>query len=96
MNGPKVEFSYVDELKRTLKDGFTPEEVASSMKTLLDTRAQARAQDAGLLNQIAAHELQGRTLQWDASLEAKIQALSLDQVNAAFRRHIDPAAVSIV
>jgi zinc protease len=96
VNGPKVEFSYVDELKRTLKDGFTAEEFTSSKKAFLDTRALARAQDAGLLNQIAAHELQGRTLQWDAALEAKIQALTLDQVNAAFRRHIDAAAVSIV
>jgi zinc protease len=96
VNGPKVEFSYMDELKRTLKDGFTAQEFAASKKAYLDTRALARAQDAGLLNQIAAHELAGRTLQWDAGLESKIQALTLDQVNAAFRRHIDPATVSIV
>jgi zinc protease len=96
VNGPKVEFSYVDELKRTLKDGFTAEEFATSKKAFLDTRTLARAQDAGLLNQIATHELQGRTMQWDAGLEAKIQALTLDQVNSAFRRHVDAAAVSIV
>jgi zinc protease len=96
VNGPKVEFSYVDELKRTLKDGFTAEEFATSKKAFLDSRTLARAQDAGLLNQIATHELQGRTMQWDAGVEAKIQALTLDQVNSAFRRHVDAAAVSIV
>ena len=29
-------------------------------------------------------------------LEAKIQALTLDQVNAAFRKHIDASQISIV
>jgi zinc protease len=29
-------------------------------------------------------------------VEAKIQSLTADDVNAAFRRHIDPNAVSIV
>ena len=31
-----------------------------------------------------------------ADLEAKIQALSVADINAAFRRHIDPNGVSIV
>jgi zinc protease len=96
VNGPKVEFSYMDELKRTLKEGFTPAEFASSKKAYLESRNSGRAQDAGLLNLIAAHELQGRTMKWDADLEARIQSLTLEQVNAAFRAHIDPAAVSIV
>ena len=38
----------------------------------------------------------GRTMKWDAQLEAKIQALTPEQINAAFRKHIDPAALSIV
>jgi zinc protease len=96
VNGPKVEFSYVDELKRTLKEGFTAAEFATSKKAYLDNRTAQRAQDNGLLNLIASHEMDGRTMKWDADLEAKIQALTLDQVNAAFRKHIDAAAVSIV
>ena len=35
-------------------------------------------------------------MQWDEQLENKIQSLTPDQINAAFRKHIDPAAVSIV
>ena len=60
-------------------------EFASSKKAYLETRTSGRAQDAGLLNLIATHELQGRTMKWDADLEAKIQSLTLEQVNAAFR-----------
>jgi zinc protease len=96
VNGPKVEFSFVDELKKTLKDGFTAAEVAEAKKAYLDTRANGRAQDAALLGQLASHELQNRTMQWDEQLEAKIQALTPEQINAAFRKHVDPSALSIV
>ena len=96
VNGPKVEFSFVDELKKTLKDGFTAAEVAEAKKAYLETRANGRAQDAALLTQLASHEQENRTFAWDQQLEAKIQALTPAQINAAFRKHIDPAAVSIV
>ena len=95
-NGPKVEFSYVDELKRTLKEGFTAKEVAEAKKAYLDGRMVARSQDAALMSQLAQHELQGRTMMWDEALEAKIQALTPEQINAAFRKNIDPAALAIV
>lgn len=35
-------------------------------------------------------------MKWDEQLEAKIQALTADEVNATFRRHLDPAALTIV
>src|SRR5205085_1452427 len=38
----------------------------------------------------------GRALQWDADLEAKIKALTPEQINAAMRRHIDPTKITII
>jgi zinc protease len=35
-------------------------------------------------------------MMWNEQLEAKIQALTPEQINAAFRRHVDPSTVSIV
>jgi zinc protease len=95
-NGPKVEFSYMDELRKTLKDGFTAAEVAEAKKAYLASRMVARSQDAALINVLAQHEQQGRTMKWDEQLEQKIQALTAGEINAAFRKYIDPAAVSIV
>jgi zinc protease len=95
-NGPKVEFSYMDELKKTLKEGFTAAEVAESKKAYLDARMVGRSQDAALMNQLAQHEQRGRTMKWDEQLEAKIRALTPEQINTAFRKYIDPSAVSIV
>jgi len=95
-NTPKVEASFKDELAQTLKSGFTDEEVAAAKKAFLDQRAVARSQEAGLLRLLASHEHLGRTMKWDDELENHIRALTADQVSAAFRRHIDPAVLSIV
>lgn len=95
-NGPKVEASFKDELDRTLKDGFTAKEVAEAKKAYLDARMVSRAQDAALLTLLASHELLGRTMKWDEQLERKLQALTPEEVNAAFRRHVDASALTIV
>jgi len=95
-NTPKVEASFVDELTKTARDGFTAAELAAAKKAIRDERIGARSSDSGLLNLISAREQYGRTLAWDDDLDAKLQALTLEQVNAAFRRHINPSQVSIV
>lgn len=94
--GPKVEFSFIDELKKVYKDGFTAAEIAEAKKALLDQRMVGRSTDGALLSLIAQHEQLDRPLKWDADLEAKLQALTPAQINAAFRKHIDPNGVSIV
>lgn len=96
VNGPKVEFSFMDELRKTLKEGFTATETAEAKKAYLAARMVGRSQDAALLNLLAQREQLGRTMKWDEQLEQKIQALTAEQVNAAFRKHIDPDSVSIV
>jgi zinc protease len=96
VNGPKVENSFMDELRKTWKDGFTNPEVSGAKKSYLDARTVSRSQDGALANLLAQRELQGRTLQWDEQLEQRIQVLTTEQINAAFRKHIDPEAVSIV
>jgi zinc protease len=45
---------------------------------------------------LASHLQLDRPLKWDADLEARMQALTVEQVNAAFKKHIDPAGLSIV
>jgi zinc protease len=94
--GPKVEACFVEELQKAYKDGFTAEEVAEAKKAILDARMIARSTDAALLTLIASHEQLNRPLKWDSDLEYKIASLTPAQINAAFRKHIDPTGVSIV
>jgi zinc protease len=95
-NAPKVESSFLDEVARTVRDGFTAEEVAAAKKSLLETQAVARSQDQTLTRLLANRQRFDRTLKFDESLEARIAALTPEQVSTAFRRHIDPAGLMIV
>ncbi len=95
-NTPKVEASFKDELSRTLAGGFSADEIAAAKNAWRDERKVGRSQDQSLLRLIMTREDYGRTLEWDEQMDAKIEALTLDQVNAAFRRHVDLSALSIV
>lgn len=96
VNMPKVEASFIDELKKTVRDGFTQAELDSAKRSYADSRKVARSQENGLAALIASHEQLGRTMFYDEQMETKIQALTLAQVNAAFRKYMDPAGVTIV
>jgi zinc protease len=95
-NMPKVEADFNEELARALKDGFTADEVEKAKKTWLDQRSQARTEDGSIANTLMSRERWGRTLLWDAKLEAAVAALTAEQVNEAFKRHVDAPAISIV
>jgi zinc protease len=95
-NAPKVEASFTDELQKTLGRGFTAEEVAAGKKALLDERMVGRSQDQSLLGLILTRENFDRTLAWDKEMDARIAALTPEQVTAAFRKRIDPASILIV
>jgi zinc protease len=95
-NVPKVEAAFQEELARALKDGFTADEVEKAKKTWLDERAVSRAEEMSIASLLQTRERWGRTLDWDAKLEAAVAALTPQQVNDAFRRHADPAALTIV
>jgi zinc protease len=70
--------------------------LAEAKKAFLDSRVVGRSNDAALLNLILLHEQLDRPFTWDENFEAAIRRLTLDEVNAAFRKHIDPNGVSIV
>lgn len=95
-NTPKAEASFKDELAKTLKDGFTADEVAAAKKAWLQEREVGRSQDQALVGLLMSRERYGRTLQFDANLEAKIAALTPQQISDAFRRHVDLSTLSYV
>jgi len=95
-NTPKVESSFQNELARTLKDGFTAQEVAAGQKSWLQEQMVARSQDQAIARLLANRERFDRTMKFDQDIETKIGMLTADQVNASLRRHIDPAGLVIV
>jgi zinc protease len=95
-NMPKLEAAFNEELAKALKDGFTADEVEKAKKTWLDERAVARAEESSVASLLMSRERWGRNMDWDAKLEAAVAAVTPQQVNDAFRRHVNPAALTVV
>jgi zinc protease len=88
-NAEKVEASFRDELTNILRDGYTEEELAQAKVSWAQQRQVARTQDGGVAATLGLWTHVGRTLAWDAELEAKVQALTVTQIRDAMRRHLD-------
>ena len=95
-NIAKVEAAFKDELAKALATGFTDAEVAAAKSGLLQQRLQARAQDGGLAFGIGSNLYLGRSFAFSAAQEANIAALTKADVDAAFRKHINPANITII
>ena len=89
-NQPKVEAAFREELARALKDGFTAKELAEGQRGLLNYRRLTRARDAAVAAGIANNLHIGRTFARSAQVDAELQALTLEQVNAALRKYLPP------
>ncbi|CUI08047.1 M16 family metallopeptidase [Massilia antarctica] len=85
-----------EELTRAVIKGFTPGELAAAKSGLLQQRAQNRAEDNILASGWTSLLYLGKTFEWSERFEQKLAAVSLEQLNAAFRRAIDPAKLSVV
>ncbi|HJY75404.1 MAG TPA: pitrilysin family protein [Burkholderiales bacterium] len=95
-NRSRVERAIREELARAVRDGFSAEEVSAGKQALLEQRRMARTQDRALANRLSSYLFMKRTFAWDVDFEAKIAALTPAQVDAALRRHFDPAKLSLV
>jgi zinc protease len=90
-NRDKVEAAYKEEVNRALKDGFTAQELTEGKAGLLSFRSLSRAQDGNLAGGWARNLDLNRTFARAAQVDGQLQSLTLEQVNAALRKHIDPS-----
>jgi zinc protease len=95
-NIAKVEAAMNEEIARVLKDGFAEDELAAAKKSYLKSEEVQRGRDGALAGILGSNEHWGRTMQWQESFEKKIAAVTLAEVNAAFRKYIVPSSISIV
>ena len=95
-NIDQVEASFLDEMTTILRDGYSDEEVAAAQNSWSQNRQVARSQDGTLTSMLVTDLHYDRTMQWDADLEAKVLALTPDDIRAAMNRHIDLDALTIM
>ncbi len=89
-NRDKVEAAFKEEVNRALTQGFTPAEFESGKRGLLNFRRLGRAQDARLAAAWASNLYLERTFELAAQVDARLEALTLDQVNQALRKYLKP------
>jgi zinc protease len=87
-NVDRAETAIREEIERARKDGFTAEELDNGRRSLLRDRELARAQDGALAGSWLRKLDNDRSFAFDQALESRINALTLDEVNAAFRKYV--------
>ncbi len=95
-NADRLVAAYREEIERALRDGFTAAEVAAAKRGWTQGRDVARATDNQLTSTISNGLFLGRTLRWDEDFEARVRAVTVDQINQALRRHISLDRVTMV
>lgn len=91
-NLERLQNAVKEELALFVKDGITATELADAKQALAQTYALRRAQDPALAGALRGQLYLGRSMAFNAALEAKIASLTLDEVNAAIRKYIKPDA----
>lgn len=95
-NIKKVEKAITEEVAKVLKDGLTETELEQGKKAYLARLKVQRGTDGALAGQLSDGLYLGRTFEHQAKLEKKIASLTLAEVNAALKKHINPKRLVIV
>ena len=85
-----------EEIVRLVRDGLTPQELDESRRYLIGSIPRALETNGAIANFLQTGELFGLGLDYDARLPALLEAVTMDDVNAAARRMLDPARATVV
>ena len=95
-NSERVEVCLLEEVARAVSDGFTQEEVEDAKQGILDGRKRQRASDNWIAGQLSSNLFFKRDMDFVLEQDARIAALTAEEVSTAFAKYIDPEKISIV
>ena len=96
-NLDRLQLGFREELDRFVSGGITPEELEAARLGWLRGRQQMYANDNELVGQMISRRRWNRTFAtYDLALEDRVRKLTVGDVNAALRRHIDPKQTVII
>jgi zinc protease len=95
-NSDRVEAAWREEVQKVLDEGFTADEVEEAKAGYTEFQKNLRARDNVLAGRLSQDLYFGRTMDREADMDARIQALTVEEINAAFRQWIDLEAMTIV
>ena len=89
----KVEAAWREELASVPERRLHAAELDEARRGLLSARALGRAQDLQLAGQLTSNLHLGRRFAFDQAIDEQIGKLTLEQVNGALRKYIDPSKI---
>jgi zinc protease len=95
-NKAKLEAAWKEEIVRMINEGITEDELKDAKSGLLQSRATARAQDAALAGALNNNLFVGRTMQFSKKMDEQIEKLTVADVNAAMKKHLNADKIVIV
>ena len=95
-NRDGLDRAFREEITKVVTAGFTAEEVKDAQSGWLQQRTVSRSSDGELAGTLASRAFEGRDLNWDATFEKQVAALTPEAIHAAVKRYIDPAKISVV
>ncbi len=96
LNIDKVDKAMLEEVQRFVKEGVGAKELEDAKKAFLSSLKTRRGSESALATGLSRTLHAGRTYAFSAELERKIQELTVDQVNEAVRKRLDPKKLIIV
>jgi zinc protease len=85
-----------DEIVRLVREGLTAEELDESRQFLIGSIPRSLETNAAIANFLQVGQFFGLGLDYDARLPEILRAVTLDEVNAAARRWLDPERATVV
>lgn len=95
-NAAKVEAALREEFTRIVEQGVTEQEVRDAVASVLASRQRGRGEDGVVASLTGAHVAYGRDWAFESARDAAYSALTVEEVNAAIRRHFKPAELTVV
>jgi zinc protease len=85
-----------EEIVRLLREGLTPLELDESRQYLIGSIPRSLETNAAIANFLHVEQFFGLGLDYDVRLPSLLQAVTLDEVNAAARQALDPERATVV
>jgi zinc protease len=94
-NMAKIEAAIREEIERAARDGFTQKELDDARNGMLQERVLARSEDGTLAGAWVGNLYVNRTFAFSRQVEDRIRALTVADLNAAWRKHIDAGKLTV-
>jgi zinc protease len=95
-NMEKVDVTIAEEVNKFLKEGVSLEELEAGKKAYVDQLKVQRSEDSMLAMQLANGLFVGRTFDYYADLEKKIEGLNPAEIQKSYQKVLDPKKLIII